>query len=46
MALTPLETEGTAHLGGPEADVWRTFAAWLWMAYLCLVSGAVLWWFF
>ncbi|HEY1288929.1 MAG TPA: hypothetical protein VGF58_11440 [Burkholderiales bacterium] len=46
MALTPLETEGAAQLGGPEADVWRTFAAWLWMAYLFLVTGVVLWWFF
>jgi hypothetical protein len=44
MALTPLETEGPAHLGGPDADLWRTLAAWLWMAYLVLVSGAVLWW--
>ena len=46
MALTPLETEGAAQLGGPEADVWRTFAAWLWMAYLVVVTGAVAWFIF
>ena len=44
MALTPLETEAPAHLRGPDADLWRTLAAWLWMAYLALVTGAVLWW--
>ena len=45
MALTPLETEAAAaHLRGPDADLWRTLAAWLWMAYLLVVTGAVLWW--
>jgi len=44
MALTPLETEGAAQLRGPDADLWRTLAAWLWMTYLLLVTGAVLWW--
>ena len=43
MALTPLETEA-AQIGGPDADVWRTYAAWLWMAYLFLVTGAIVWW--
>ena len=46
MALTPLETEGAAPLSGPDADTWRTLAAWLWMTYLLLVTGAVLWWVF
>jgi hypothetical protein len=31
-------------LRGPDADLWRTLAAWLWMTYLFLVTGAVLWW--
>jgi len=46
ITLTPLETEGAAQLRGPDADLWRTLAAWLWMAYLMLMSGAVLWWLF
>jgi hypothetical protein len=41
MELRPLDTEG---LRGPDADMWRTLAAWLWAAYLGLVTGAVLWW--
>ena len=36
MAMTPLETEGAAQLRGPDADLWRTLAAWLWMTYLLL----------
>ena len=44
MALRPLDTE--APLRGPEADLWRTAAAWLWTTYLALVTGAVLWWIF
>ena len=44
MALTPLETDGAAQLRGQDADLWRTLAAWLWMTYLLLVTGAVLWW--
>jgi hypothetical protein len=46
MALTPLDTEGAAPLQGPEADVWRTLAAWLWTTYLALVTGAIFWWVF
>jgi len=46
MALTPFDTEGVAPLRGPEADMWRTLAAWLWTTYLALVTGAVLWWVF
>ena len=45
MALTPFETEGAAaQVRGPDADLWRTLAAWLWMTYLFLVTGAVFWW--
>jgi hypothetical protein len=44
MTFTPLDTEAPAQLGGPDADMWRTLAAWLWMTYLLLVTGAVLWW--
>ena len=46
MALTPLETEAAAELRGPDADLWRTLSAWLWMTYLLLVTGAFLWWLF
>ena len=46
MALTPFDTEGVAPLRGPEADMWRTLAAWLWTTYLALVTGSVLWWVF
>lgn len=45
MDLTPIDTEAPP-LRGPDADMWRTLAAWLWAAYLGLVTGAVLWWVF
>ena len=45
MAMTPLDTEG-APLAGPDADMWRTLAAWLWTTYLMLLTGAVLYWVF
>jgi hypothetical protein len=44
MDLAPLDTEGAPCLYGPDADLWRTLAGWLWAAYLGLVTGAVLWW--
>ena len=44
MAITPLETDDAAELRGPGADVWRTLAAWLWMTYIALLAGAMLWW--
>jgi hypothetical protein len=46
MALSPADTEGPAARRGPDADMWRTLAAWLWTTYLALVAGAVLWWLF
>ena len=45
IALTSPDAEAGAELRSVDADLWRTLAAWLWMAYLLLVSGAVLWWF-
>jgi len=46
MALRSLDTEEAPPLHGPDADMWRTLAAWLWAAYLVLVAGAILWWVF
>lgn len=49
MAFRSLDTEGAAEappLRGPDADMWRTLAAWLWTSYLVLVTGAILWWVF
>jgi hypothetical protein len=45
VAMRLLDTEG-APLAGPDADMWRTAAAWLWTTYLMLVTGAVLYWVF
>jgi len=46
MALRSLDTEEAPPLSGPDADMWRTLAAWLWATYLMLVTGAILWWVF
>jgi hypothetical protein len=49
MAFRSLDTEGAAgtpRLREPDADMWRTLAAWLWTSYLVLVTGAILWWVF
>ena len=44
MALRLLDTATGQRLRGPEVEPWDTISAWLWVVYVLLVTGVLLWW--